>query len=310
MLDRFTSLEALAKVAATGSFSAAGRALGLSQTMITKHVAALEERLGARLFHRTTRKVSITDAGQTYLEAASRALAELEAAEDAIAADRIEPRGLLRVAAPVSFGVRRLAPLIPRFSRRYPKVAVELGLNDRLVDLVDEGWDVAVRIGILRDSSLVARRLAPCRTILCAAPAYLVAHAAPRTVADLSRHNCLSYTLSRFTGAGRWMFGANREVEVGVSGDLRANSGDALRLAAVAGQGLIYEPTFIVADDLSAGRLVAIALDHPPIELGAIHAVYPGGRHPPAKVRAFIDFLAELYSPEPPWDRAPAPRPA
>ena len=243
MLDRIASLEVFAKVAATGSFSGAARALGLSQTMVSKHIAALEERLGVRLFHRTTRKVSITDSGQTYLEASALALADLAAAEEAVAAERFEPRGLLRVAAPMSLGSSRLAPLIPEFSRLYPRLSVELGLNDRRVDLAEEGWDLAVRIGILQDSSLIARRLAPCRTILCAAPAYLAEHGTPHTVAELAQHNCLSYTLSRVTGAGHWIFGANHEVKVNVSGNLRANNGDALRWAAVGGQGLIYEPT-------------------------------------------------------------------
>ena len=303
MLDRIASLEVFAKVAATGSFSGAARALGLSQTMVSKHIAALEERLGVRLFHRTTRKVSITDSGQTYLEASALALADLAAAEEAVAAERFEPRGLLRVAAPMSLGSSRLAPRIPEFSRLYPRLSVELGLNDRRVDLAEEGWDLAVRIGILQDSSLIARRLAPCRTILCAAPAYLAEHGTPHTVAELAQHNCLSYTLSRVTGAGHWIFGANHEVKVNVSGNLRANNGDALRWAAVGGQGLIYEPTFIVADELRDGRLVALELDHPAIELGAIYAVYLSGRQPPAKVRAFIDFLVSQFSPEPPWDR-------
>lgn len=165
MLDRLTGLEVFAKVAATGSFSAAGRALGLSQTMVTKHIAALEAHLGVKLFHRSTRKLSITDAGRNYLESAERILADVEAADSAVAADRIEAKGLLRISAPVSFGARQIAPLLPEFARRFPLVSVELGLNDRLVDLADEGWDLAIRVGSLADSSLIARRIAPCRTV-------------------------------------------------------------------------------------------------------------------------------------------------
>jgi len=307
MLDRLTSLEVFNKVAALGSLSAAGRAMGLSQTMVTKHIAALEAHLGARLFHRTTRRLSITDAGRTYLDASARILADLEAADSAVAADRFDPRGVLKVNAPVSFGARQIAPLLAEFSRRAPQVKVELGLNDRLVDLADEGWDVALRIGSLVDSSLIARRLAACRTAVCAAPSYLQAHGTPSTLAELGRHNCLGYTLSRLTGADRWMFGAGGDVAAQVDGSLRSNNGDALRAAAVAGQGLIYQPTFMVADDLRAGTLVTVMLDQPPVEFGGIYAVFLPMRHPPAKVRAFVDFLAARFAPEPPWDRVARP---
>lgn len=304
MLDRLTGLEVFAKVADTGSFSAAGRAMGMSQTMVTKHIAALEARLGLKLFHRSTRRLSITDAGRNYLEASARVLADLDAADSAVAADRFEPRGLLRLNAPVSFGARQIAPLLCEFARRCPQVAVELGLNDRLVDLADEGWDVAIRIGSLSDSSLIARRIAPCRTLVCAAPSYIAARGAPITVADLERHNCLGYTLSRLTGADRWTFGARAEIAVEISGDLRANNGEALRAAAVAGQGVIYQPTFVVADDIRAGTLVPIELDHPTVEFGGIYAVFLADHRPAAKVRAFIDFLVARFTPQAPWDRA------
>ena len=273
-MDRFTSLEVFAKVAGTGSLSAAARALGLSQTMVTKHVAALEARLGTKLFHRTTRRLSITEAGRRYLESTERILAELEAADSAVAADRFEPRGVFRLNAPVSFGAWQIAPLLDEFSRRHPRLQVELGLNDRLVDLAEEGWDMAVRIGTLADSSLIARRIAPCRSVVAAAPTYLAAHGTPKTVAELAQHNCLGYTLSRSTDVGRWPFGERGETVVQVSGNLRANNGDALRAAAVAGQGIVYQPTFIIADDLRAGTLVALSLDRPALELGGIYAVY------------------------------------
>jgi DNA-binding transcriptional LysR family regulator len=303
MLDRLTGLEVFAKVAAAGSFSAAGRAMGLSQTMVTKHIAALEARLGVKLFHRSTRRLSITEAGRSYLETSERILAEIDAADNAVAADRFEPKGLLRLNAPVAFGERQIAPLLSEFARRYPLVTVELGLNDRLVDLAEEGWDLAIRIGSLSDSSLIARRIAPCRTVVCAAPSYLKAHGRPRAVADLAGHNCLGYTLSRLTGAGSWAFGVKGEVTVQVAGNLRANNGDALRAAAIAGQGVIYQPTFVVADDLRAGTLVAMTFDQPTVEFGGIYAVYLPDRHPAAKLRAFIDFIAARFAPEPPWDR-------
>lgn len=303
MLDRIASMQVFARVAALGGFSAAARALGMSQTMATKHVAALEERLGVKLFHRTTRRVTLTEAGRRYLEFSERILLEMEDAEEAAAADRIEPRGTLRLAVPVTFGVREIAPLIADFVRLHPKVTVELGLNDRIVDLVDEGWDMAVRIGQLRDSSLIARRLAPCRVALCATPGYLQVHGTPRIVADLSAHTCLVYTLPSPATADRWHFGEKGEVVTPVKGPIRANNGEALLTAALQGLGLIYEPSFIVAPDIRAGRLVSVRLDHPPHAGLAVHAIMPPGRNPPAKVRAFVDFLALRFWPEPPWDR-------
>jgi DNA-binding transcriptional LysR family regulator len=302
MLDRLTSLEVFTKVAAGGSLSAAARAIGMSQTMVTKHIAAIETRLGVKLFHRTTRRLSITEAGRNYLESSGRILSDMEAADAAVAADRVEPRGLLRLNVPVSFGTRQIAPLLAEFAARHPLVTVELGLNDRLVDLAEEGWDLAIRIGNLSNSSLIARRIAPCRIVVCAAPSYLEARGTPPTVASLSEHNCLGYTLSQQTPVDRWIFGAQGDVSVQVSGNLRANNGEALRAAAIAGQGLIQQPTFIVADDLRAGRLIALTLDHPTVELAGVYTVFPPDRRPAAKVRAFIDFIATCFAPEPPWD--------
>jgi DNA-binding transcriptional LysR family regulator len=303
MLDRLTGLEVFAKVAGTGSFSAAGRALGLSQTMVTKHIAALEARLGVKLLHRSTRRLSLTDAGRNYLEASERILADMNAADAAVAAERVEPRGVLRLNVPVSFGERQVAPLLAEFAAAHPLVSVELGLNDRLVDLAEEGWDLAIRIGTLGDSSLIARRVAPCRTLVCAAPSYLKARGVPRNVASLAQHNCLGYTLSRIAGVDRWTFGAKNDVVVKVTGNLRANNGDALRAAAIAGQGIIYQPAFVVADELRSGELVALTFDQPTVQFGGIYAVYLPDRNPAAKVRAFIDFIAGRFAPEPPWDR-------
>jgi DNA-binding transcriptional LysR family regulator len=304
MLDRVTGMQVFARVAALGSLSAAARALGLSQTMTTKHVAAVEDRLGVKLLHRTTRRVTLTEAGRRYLDAAERILAEIEEAEAAASADRVEARGMLRVNVPVSFGIREIAPLLPEFARSHPPVTVDLGLNDRVVDLIEEGWDVAVRIGQLADSTMVARKLASCRTALCAAPAYLAERGAPRRVSDLKDHNCLGYTLSRTLGAERWSFGTDGSVTVQVNGNLRVNNGDAVVAAAVAGQGLIYQPTFLVNAEIRAGRLVSLELDHPVVEVPGIFALYPADRRPPAKVRAFIDFLAQRFGSTPPWDRS------
>jgi DNA-binding transcriptional LysR family regulator len=302
MLDRVTSMQIFVRVAALGSFSAAARALNLSQTMVTKHVAALEERLGVKLLHRSTRRLTLTEGGRDYLTACERILAEIEEAEASASLDRIEPRGTLRLNVPLTFGFRHIAPALPEFNRLHPDVSFDLGLADRFVDLIEEGWDLAIRIGRLKDSSLVARRLAPCRTVVCAAPSYLKEHGTPRTLEDLARHNCLGYTLPSAAGANRWTFGTEGEIVVPVQGNLRANNGDALLAAAVAGQGLIYQPTFIVRDSLREGALVQVLGAYATQEFG-IHAVFPSGRQAPAKVRAFVDFLARRFAPEPEWDR-------
>lgn len=306
MLDRFTGLQVFARVAALGSLSAAARALGMSQTMATKHVAAIEARLGAKLLHRTTRRLTLTEAGRGYLDSVERILGDLEEADATVSAETVEVRGTLRVSVPVSFGIREIAPLMAEFTRAHRAVAVDLGFNDRFVDLIEEGWDMAVRIGSLAESTMVARRLASCGTVLCAAPAYLRERGTPRTIADLADHNCLGYTLSRSVGADRWSFGRDGKTIVPVRGNLKANNGEALMAAAVAGLGIIYQPAFLVSRELAAGRLVPLTLDHAPMELGGIFAAYPADRRPPAKVRAFIDFLAARFAPVPPWDRADA----
>ncbi|WP_018259778.1 LysR family transcriptional regulator [Methylobacterium sp. WSM2598] len=296
MLDRVTGMQVFVRVAGLGSFAAAGRSLGLSQTGVTKHVTALEERLGTRLLHRSTRRLTLTEAGRGYLEACERILAEITEAEAAARAEALEPTGTLRLNVPLSFGVREIAPALAAFTAAHPALQVDLGLSDRAVDLIEEGWDMAVRIGYLRDSALVSRFLAPCRLLLCAAPDYLAARGRPRRPEDLGRHNCLGYTLA---SSGGWRFGGRAYA---VTGNLRASNGDALVAAAVAGQGLIYQPSFIVGDALRAGRLVALDLGAPPSVL-PIHALVPPGRRQPAKVRACVAFLADRFTGEPVWDR-------
>jgi DNA-binding transcriptional LysR family regulator len=302
MLDRVTGMQVFVRVAALGSLSAAARSLNISQIMVTKHVAALEDRLGVKLLHRSTRSLTMTEGGRTYLAACERILAEIEEAEASASLDRIEPRGSLRLNVPLTFGFRHIAPALPEFNRLYPAVSFDLGLADRYVDLIEEGWDLAIRIGRLKDSSLVARRLAVCRTVVCAAPSYLKEHGTPQSLDDLSHHNCLGYTLPSAIGANRWTFGLDGETVVPVQGNLRANNGDALLAAALAGQGLIYQPTFIVGDGLRNGSLVPLLGGYSTYEPG-IHAVLPSGRQAPAKVRAFIEFLAQRFAPEPEWDR-------
>ena len=303
MLDRVTGLQVFSRVAALGSLSAAARALGMSQTMATRHMAALEDRLGVKLVHRTTRRITLTEPGRRYLDSVERILEELEEADATAVAERVEVSGTLRLNAPVSFGVRVLAPMLPDLSARHPGLSVDLGLNDRMVDLVEEGWDVALRIGRLTQGDLIARRLAPCRMALAAAPSYLSARGTPRRVEDLAGHNCLQYTLSHALAGREWAFGRDAALRVTVQGNLQASNGDALLMAARAGQGIVYEPTFILGDDLRAGSLVALTLDHPPVALDGVYAVYPSNRRPPARLRAFVDWIAERCAGVPPWDR-------
>lgn len=291
-MDRITSMRVFARAASEGSLSAAARHLGMSPAMAAKHVNALEARLGVKLFHRTTRRLSLTEAGGTYLEACQRILPEIDEAEAAAASQRVKATGLLRMNVPLSFGARFVAPLIPEFARRHPEVKVELGLSDAQIDLIAGSWDLAIRIGHLADSPLHARKLGDSAMRLCAAPAYLDRRGVPRRVADLIQHNCLSYTLSAMQDARHWTFGKRGDIRVAVNGDLIANNGDALLAAALGGQGIIYQPDFIVGDAIRSGALVELALDRPVVELGGIHVLYPPERRPPAKVRVMIDYLA------------------
>lgn len=295
-------LQVFVRIAETGSVSAAARDLGLSKSAASKKLAALEDRLGARMVNRTTRRLSLTEAGADFLERAQRILAELEEAEQAVGRLTDEPRGTLRVNAPMSFGVLHVAPALADFMTRYPELAVTLDLDDRRISLVEEGYDVAVRIADLPDSSLVARRLAPARQAVCASPAYWARHGVPAHPRDLARHNCLIYTY--LPAQNDWRFrGPGGPLTVRVAGNLKANNGDVLREAALAGLGVCLAPTFLVGDDVRAGRLVT-ALDGFAEDSLTIYAVYPHRRHLPAKVRAFVDFLVGRFGPHPYWDAA------
>lgn len=286
--------------AQAGTLSGAARILDMSPAMATKHVDSLETRLGVKLLHRTTRKLVLTEAGEAYLEAAQRILADVDEADAAATAQRTRATGMLRFNMPLSFGQRHIVPLLPEFCEIHPAVTLELGMTDAAVDLVDDRWDIAVRIGQMHDETLQARRLGTCHMSLCAAPSYLDRHGVPRTVADLAYHNCLGYTLSQSNTPTEWRFGEKGDIRQSVRGNLRANNGEALLVAAVGGQGLVYEPNFILDESVTGGTLVALTLDHPPHELGGIYAVWPSNRHPPAKVRAMVDFLVErLKSCEP-----------
>lgn len=295
-MDRITSMRVFTRAATEGSLSAAARRLGMSPAMAARHVNALEARLGVKLFHRTTRHLGLTEAGSQYLEACQRILPEIAEAEAMVASQRIKATGLLRMTVPLSFGVHFVAPLMPEFSRRYPEVKVELGLSDAQLDLIAGNWDLAIRIGRLADSQLQARKLGDSRMRVCAAPAYLDRRGVPRCIADLVQHNCLSYTLSTLQDARHWLFGTRGTIRVGISGDLIANNGEALLAAALGGQGIVYQPDFIVGAALRAGTLVELQLDKPTVDPGGIHILYPPDRRPPAKVRVMIDFLAKALA--------------
>lgn len=299
-MDRLTSLTVFVRTVELGSQAAAAAELGLSRTMLGRHLQALEQRLGARLINRTTRKQSLTEAGLAFFTRASAALHELEAAERSVSSLQVEPRGVLRLNAPMSFGARHLAAAIAAYAERHPLVRVEMVLNDRVVDLVEEGYDLAIRIGRLADSSLIARRLAPCRLVLCASPRYLERHGVPQRPADLARHNCLLYSYSAERNQWSFRMGGTEET-VAISGNLVANNGDAVVTAALAGQGIVLQPTFIVGDALRAGTLVRLLPGHEIPSLD-IHAVYPHPRNLSPKVRSFVDFLVERFSRRPAWD--------
>ncbi|WP_119458837.1 LysR family transcriptional regulator [Rhodospirillaceae bacterium SYSU D60014] len=305
-MDRLNAMQAFARVAELGSFSAAARQLGLAKSVVSKLVMGLENHLGARLLNRTTRRLSLTEAGVTYYEACARILGAVEEADLSVSRLQAIPRGRLKVNASMSFGFLHLAPAIPDFLARYPELQIDLTLNDRFVDLVDGGYDVAVRIGALADSSLIARKLAPARRIVCGSPDYFARHGVPQLPEDLADHNCLGYSYQ--VSGNEWPFrGPEREHRVKVSGSFEVNNGDALRAAAIGGLGIVLLPSFIIGDDLAAGRLRCVLSAYRAPETD-IHAVYPHSRHLSAKVRAFVDFLAERFGPQPYWDKAlPAP---
>jgi len=297
------SMAAFTKVVAAGSFSAAAREMQVSQALVTKQIQDLESWLGARLINRTTRRLSLTEIGAAFYERTARILEAVEEARNAAGALQTVPRGRLRINAPVSFGLLHLAPVVADFLQRFPDVSAEILVNDRVVDLLEGEFDVGVRIGRLCDSGLIARRIAPIRLAVCAAPDYLARRGTPRTPDDLAKHDCLEYTYFESRGEWRLLNPDGKEIVVPVSGRYLANNADVLRTTAIAGGGIVLLPTFIVGEDLRAGRLVRLLPDHPPPEQG-LHALYPPGRHLSAKVRSFVDFLVDRLGGEPAWDHA------
>ncbi len=298
-------MAAFVRTVERGSQAAAAPDLGVTPAMVGRYVRALEDRLGTRLLNRTTATQSLTEAGLAFHARASLILDQVDDAEMAAAERQTEPRGALRLNAPMVFGVRYLAAAVAEFGRLHPQVRVDLALNDRVVDLVEEGYDVGVRIGQLPDSSLVARRLAPCHVMLCASPGYLAQAGTPRRPDELREHNCLLYAYARNGDTWR-LRGRHGMVEVRPQGNLVANNGDALLAASLAHAGISLQPTFIVADAMRAGLLVQV-LPEWSLDSLTVFAVYPSVRNLSPKVRSFVDFLAGRFGDHPPWDAAVGP---
>lgn len=299
-MDRFQEMRAFTTVVEAGSFVRAAELLEVSKTAVSRLVADLEARLGTRLLHRTTRKLSLTPEGEVFLERCRRLLQDLEEAEAELSAHAGEAVGQLRINVPVTFGLLHLAPLWPAFMAMHPKVALDVTLADRVVDLVDEGYDLAVRIARLQTSSLVSRQLTSTRLVLCASPEYLERHGAPEHPADIARHAVISYTL--LSTGDQWEFdGPQGAVSVKVSPRMRTNSGDTCCAAALQHQGIVLQPTFLVSPHLASGALVEILPQYRAMELG-VYAVYPSRKHLTPKVRVLIDFLVQALR-APAWVR-------
>jgi DNA-binding transcriptional LysR family regulator len=293
-MENLADIAVFVRVVERGSFTAAADSLEVSKAVVSKYVSRLEQRLGARLLHRTTRRLTLTEAGEALFGRSAAALAELGNAEKDVAQLTGAPRGLLRVSAPLYFGSVSLAPLLKDFRAHYPDITLDLHLDDRLVDLVKERFDVAVRIAELADSSLVARRLAPCPLVLVAAPAYLKRRGVPKAPSDLPAHDCVTFSLSRTPNEWRFRDPKGRWIAVTVNSPIRCNSDFAIKQAAVDGLGLAMFPNFFVERELADGRLVHLLPDVKSTEL-SINVVYATRRNLLPKVRAFVGFMVERF---------------
>jgi DNA-binding transcriptional LysR family regulator len=294
-----------ARVVEEKSFSGAARRLNLSKSLVSKHITQLEKSIGSRLLNRTTRALSLTEAGAALYDHAARILEELEEAKLAVSRLQTTPRGILRISAPVAFGRLHVASALPQFLVAHPELKIDMVTTDRFVDLAEEGYDVVVRIVGDPPPNVVARKLAPVNRRICATPEYFARHGLPKTPRDLENHNCLTYTY--FNPQDPWRLrGPEGDISVRASGDLRVNDDDALAEAVLGGLGIALLPTFIIGRDLQAGRLQAVLSAYVPLERH-IFAIYLANRHLSAKVRAFIDFFLARIGSEPYWDRADSP---
>jgi DNA-binding transcriptional LysR family regulator len=299
-MDRLAAMQTFVRVAEAGSFTAVADQMDVARSAITRQIAALEAHLGVKLIARSTRRLSLTSAGATYIEQCRDILDRIAEAEGDLAGERKTLRGRIRASVPMTFGLLHLTPLILEFSRAHPDIHVDLDFNDRRVNLIEEGMDFALRITDSLPETTVARHLTTCRSIVVASPDYLRRRGEPKHPDELTQHACLAYSL---TSRSNWAFiidGVPHFVEIG--GPLTANNGNALQDAALQGMGILYGPTFIVADAIRAGTLVPILKDFS-TPVFAVFAVFPGHRFVPVRVRIFVDFLAKRFGSEPYWDR-------
>lgn len=292
-MDRFSSMNIFVKAVELGSFSAAADALNMSPQLVGKHVQSLEQHLGVRLLNRTTRRQHLTEVGSQFYERSRNILAEVEAAEALAAETRAVPRGKLKINAPVTFGINALAPKLPQYLGAHPEVSIELSLSNRMVDLIDEGYDAVFRIGELSDSGLIVRRLDPYRLVICAAPGYLRLHGAPSKPDDLKDHECLifSHTMLRT----HWDFdGPDGNVSIPISGRLMVDNGEALLQAALAGLGIILQPFELIRSSLEAGALMPILPEYS-VPTRSLHILYAPDRRITPKLRSFLDFVSSEF---------------
>jgi len=301
-LENLTDAAVFVQVVDSGSFTTAAERLKLSKSVVSKYVTRLENRLGARLLNRSTRRISLTEIGHAFYTRSQRGLQELEEANAEVLHLQSAPRGSLRINTPMSFGILHIAPALPDFLSRYPELSVDMNLDDRKVDLIEEGFDLAIRISDLPDSSLVARRLGPCRHVVCASPEYLQRHGIPQTPEDLREHNTITFSYQESPSEWRFLSPEGRYVSVPVSGSIQMNNSLALRETLLQGGGITLTPTFIVGADIKAGRLQPVLSNYETLEL-SIYIIYPQRQHLSPKVRAFVDFMVERVSDMPYWDR-------
>jgi len=303
-MDRLAAIQVFAQVVESGSFAKAADRLGLSTSAASRQVADLESHLQTRLLNRTTRRVSLTESGQQFYERAVQLMTDLAEAEQEASSAAVVPRGTIRLTTSVNFGVRHVAPAIAEFLERYPDVRFDVSLSDRVVDLVEEGLDLAIRIGAPVADNLVARKLGETRMVPCASPGYLAKHAAPKTPEDLAHHNCFTYEYVSPRHVWRFRDRSGAEHAVRVAGRLHSNNGDLLAEVAARDGGIVFEPAFIVGPEVRAGRLVPLLQDFvpPPVP---IYALYPSRKHLSAKVRRFVEFLIERFSSAQDWTNVP-----
>ncbi|WP_298441901.1 LysR family transcriptional regulator [uncultured Ferrimonas sp.] len=292
-------LQLFVRLAHTHNISAAGQELGLSPAVSSSYITKLERNLGVRLVHRTTRKVSLTEEGHSFLPHAEQVLAQVDAARAAISPDSQQPKGTLRIAASASFATLHLMPALKTFCQRYPELNIDLRLTDTVVDLIEGGFDVAIRNSALKDSSLVARKLAPDQRILCASPSYLAAHGEPKTPQELLQHQCVS-----LVGIEQWRFnGSEGAISIKPSSGFRSDNGTAVRMACCDGFGIGLSATWSVYQELRSGQLVQVLADHPLDSDTALWALYPSAHQLAPKIRAFIDFFIDHLGEPPYWQR-------